>query len=70
MRRIFHTALTAPFFNHNKFRFYKPKPDLQPQSNLLKSSLFNKKSFNEIINIIKNPDNPYPKNAAYFYAVL
>ncbi len=70
MRRIFRQSLVANLLNESKFQYYKPKPELQQQCSVLKHSLFNKRSFPEIINLIKNPDNPYPKNSAYYYALL
>ncbi len=71
MRRlIHHNITTSPFILLNRYPFYKPKPDQPSPPSQLKHSMFNKKTFPEIINIIKNPSNPYPKNSAYFYTVL
>lgn len=70
MRRIFCRNFTSGILFQSRFQYYKPKHELHAQCSAIKQSLFNKKSFPEIINLIKNPDNPYPKNSAYFYALL
>jgi hypothetical protein len=74
MKRIFNSSLFSnPFsfcrYNYSNNRYNKT--DLSTaQSSQSKHNLFNKKTFPEIINILKNPDNPYPKNAAYYHAIF
>jgi hypothetical protein len=70
MRRIFKTSFSLSPYNFLKCQYYKPKPDILGQNGLQRHSLFSQKSFREIISILKNPDNPYPKNAAYYNAIL
>jgi len=70
MRRVFCQNFTCGLLAQPKFQYCKTKLELHAQCNTIKQSLFNKKTFPEIISIIKNPDNPYPKNSSYFYAIF
>jgi hypothetical protein len=44
-RIIRHSLCSTILTSLNRSYYYKPKPDIQLQSNQLKHSLFNKKSF-------------------------
>jgi hypothetical protein len=52
-----------------RYQYNKPKSEVKIISNK-KLSLFNEKSFSQIVGIIKNSNNPYPKNSAYYQAIL
>ena len=73
MKKIFNSNLFLNPFSLTRYNFtnYRNnKTDLTPQTTQSKYNLFNKKAFPEIITILKNPDNPYPKNAAYYHAIF
>ena len=71
MHRLFSHRVSGFVARHpTRFWYQRVKPDQLAQFSVTKHALLNQKTFPEIINIIKNPDNPYPKNSAYFYAIL
>lgn len=74
MKRIFNNSqiILNPLsirYNYINSKFNKSEP-YPPPSVVSKHNLFNNKKFGQIINILKNPDNPYPKNAAYYHAIF
>jgi hypothetical protein len=57
----------------NKFNYFrgtplKKTPKIHSSSNL--HTLFGDKSFEDILQLIKNQKNPYPKNSAYYSALF